>query len=350
MDGNAALASEFELPFTDRTPTEREYMCGGPDGDRPAGNERPARRRTDARDMPRGKRSRSCPEGFCDYPVANVTVVRPGYGEYLARGQRYKIYLDLEMPESDANQRIGMFTVKIDMITETGEVVRSSLRSGVLRYKSTMVRLISTLTYIPMLMFGSAEEKQIVSVLLFDRYEEDYERPATQASIVIRNKFIEVYTATLKIYADFTGLRYLLYNWPLCSALIGISTNFFFVALVALLSWQRLAPAKPRRRRRLSRRQSGSSARTEDENGRCDGYANYGSSCAFFLLISVSGESLEDEEQPDLVKETIEAQEAVVRRRRQRDLEELNETTSSSEFQWEPTEPSADTSRSTASS
>lgn len=45
---------------------------------------------------------------------------------------------------------------------------------GVLRYKSTMVRLISTLTYIPMLMFGSAEEKQIVSVLLFDRYEEDY--------------------------------------------------------------------------------------------------------------------------------------------------------------------------------
>ncbi|KAG0445128.1 hypothetical protein HPB47_019476 [Ixodes persulcatus] len=56
MDGNAALASEFELPFTDRTPTEREYVCGGPDGDHPAGNERPARRRTDARDMPRGKR------------------------------------------------------------------------------------------------------------------------------------------------------------------------------------------------------------------------------------------------------------------------------------------------------
>ncbi|KAG0411881.1 hypothetical protein HPB47_010991 [Ixodes persulcatus] len=48
MDGNAALASEFELPFTDRTPTEREYVCGGPDGDRPAGSERPARRRTDA--------------------------------------------------------------------------------------------------------------------------------------------------------------------------------------------------------------------------------------------------------------------------------------------------------------
>ncbi|CAN8000362.1 unnamed protein product, partial [Ixodes hexagonus] len=215
--------------------------------------------------------SRSCPEGFCDYPVANVTVVRPGYGEYLARGQRYKIYLDLEMPESDANQKIGMFTVKIDMITETGEVVRSSLRSGVLRYKSAIVRLLSTLTYIPMLMFGSAEEKQTVSVLLFDRYEEDYERPAIQASIVIRNKFIEVYTATLRIYADFTGLRYLLYNWPLSSALVGISTNFFFVALVALLSWNRLAPARPRRQRRPSRRPSVSSgSRTEDDSGQCD--------------------------------------------------------------------------------
>lgn len=43
-----------------------------------------------------------------------------------------------------------------------------------LRYKSALVRLFSTMTYIPMLMFGSAEEKQTVSVLLFDRYEEDY--------------------------------------------------------------------------------------------------------------------------------------------------------------------------------
>ncbi|KAM7293909.1 hypothetical protein ISCGN_023481 [Ixodes scapularis] len=29
MDDNAALASEFELPFSDPTPTEREYVCGG---------------------------------------------------------------------------------------------------------------------------------------------------------------------------------------------------------------------------------------------------------------------------------------------------------------------------------
>ncbi|KAM7305209.1 hypothetical protein ISCGN_015106 [Ixodes scapularis] len=49
MDGSAALASEFELPFSDPTPTEREYVCGGlrhhpteSNGDRPAGNERPA--------------------------------------------------------------------------------------------------------------------------------------------------------------------------------------------------------------------------------------------------------------------------------------------------------------------
>ncbi|KAG0424500.1 hypothetical protein HPB47_028287 [Ixodes persulcatus] len=64
MDGNAALVSEFELPFTDRTPTERENVCGGPDGDRPAGNGRPARRRTNAREMPRGKRQRSDRSGI----------------------------------------------------------------------------------------------------------------------------------------------------------------------------------------------------------------------------------------------------------------------------------------------
>ncbi|KAH8028726.1 hypothetical protein HPB51_018208 [Rhipicephalus microplus] len=242
--------------------------------------------------------SRACPAGFCDFLMANVTIVRPGQDDYLARGQRYKIYLDLEMPESEANQRIGMFTVVLDMISEDGEVLKSTHRSGVLRYKSMLVKLFSTLAYIPMLLFGSAEEKQTVSLQLFEKYVEDYSKPATQAGLVIRNSHIEVYTATLKIYADFTGLRaarlllrllsdaadrhswegkgshssfadgrYLLYNWPLLSAVVGISTNFFFVSLVALLSWNHLTPAKPKPRRRSSdARKKGAEKAKVDEN------------------------------------------------------------------------------------
>lgn len=246
--------------------------------------------------------SKACPEGFCDYPIANLAIVRPGQDDYLARGQRYKIYLELEMPESEANQRIGMFTVRLDMISEDGEVLRSTQRSGVLRYKSILVRLLSTLTYIPFLLFGSAEEKQTVSVLLFDRYEEDYAKPATQASIMVRNSHIEIYTATLKIYADFTGLRYLLYNWPLTSAVVGIATNFFFVTLVALLSWNHLAPAKPKPPRpERKKRPSDEKAKLEEAD-------------------TAEGDTASDlSSQPDLVKETVESHTA---RKRKKELDE----------------------------
>ncbi|XP_065309653.1 seipin [Dermacentor albipictus] len=246
--------------------------------------------------------STACPAGFCDFLMANVTIVRPGQDEYLARGQRYKIYLDLEMPESEANQRIGMFTVGLDMISEDGEVLKSTHRSGVLRYKSMLVKLFATLTYIPMLLFGSAEEKQTVSLLLFEKYVEDYAKPATQAGLVIRNSHIEVYTATLKVYADFTGLRYILYNWPLTSAVVGISTNFFFVSLVALLSWNHLTPAKPKPRRPLAERKkhpSSEKAQLEDaEETEDDTSSDISSS------------------QPDLVKETRDAK---VRKRKELD-------------------------------
>ncbi|KAL3217970.1 hypothetical protein MRX96_031885 [Rhipicephalus microplus] len=221
--------------------------------------------------------SRACPAGFCDFLMANVTIVRPGQDDYLARGQRYKIYLDLEMPESEANQRIGMFTVVLDMISEDGEVLKSTHRSGVLRYKSMLVKLFSTLAYIPMLLFGSAEEKQTVSLQLFEKYVEDYSKPATQAGLVIRNSHIEVYTATLKIYADFTGLRYLLYNWPLLSAV-----------------------PKPRRRSSDARKKGAEKAKVDENVDETEADSSSDASCG----------------QPDIVKETGDAK---IRKRRELD-------------------------------
>lgn len=41
----------------------------------------------------------------------------------------------------------------------------------------------------------------------------------------------------LKIYAKFTGLRYVLYHWPVFSAIFGISTNLVMLLFIALLSW-----------------------------------------------------------------------------------------------------------------
>lgn len=39
------------------------------------------------------------------------------------------------------------------------------------------------------------------------------------------------------INAHLTGLRYLMFHWPILSATVGICTNLFFIALVCTLSY-----------------------------------------------------------------------------------------------------------------
>uniref|UniRef100_T1JFM5 Seipin n=1 Tax=Strigamia maritima TaxID=126957 RepID=T1JFM5_STRMM len=64
-------------------------------------------------------------------------------------------------------------------------------------------------------------------------------RPSVEASLTIQNQKIEFYTATLRIFAHFSGIRYLMFHWPISSAFIGIGTNLFFLTIIGLLSWYR---------------------------------------------------------------------------------------------------------------
>ncbi|XP_067120507.1 seipin isoform X2 [Centruroides vittatus] len=185
-----------------------------------------------------------CSNGTCNFPVANVTLVKRGQDQLLSRGQSYIIVLDLEMPESETNQNIGMFMVKLDMLARNGEMVKTSCRAGVLHFKSHLHRIIRTLFFAPLLLSGTVEEKQLVSVSLFEHYEEDPTRPAFTSRIEIQSHSIEIYAATLRIHAEFTGLRYFMYYWPIFSAVLGIGTNFFFLAMISLFSWFRFLLSK----------------------------------------------------------------------------------------------------------
>lgn len=64
--------------------------------------------------------------------------------------------------------------------------------------------------------------------------------PVTDIYVEIQSRHIELYSAVLHIHAHFTGLRYLMFHWPVLSAIVGISSNLFFIVLVCLLSWLRL--------------------------------------------------------------------------------------------------------------
>ncbi|XP_069165603.1 seipin isoform X7 [Procambarus clarkii] len=182
---------------------------------------------------------RSCQEkpGICSNPCAIVAVTDPNRGSVLARGQKYRVVVDFEMPESPTNQRIGMFLINMSMKTHTGEVLRESSRSSMLRYKSPLLQTISTMTFSPLLLYGIQEEKQMVTVELFSQYEEDPVIPLSEVHVELQTRFVELYGAQLRIHAVFSGLRYLMYHYPLTAATMGIGICMMFLSAVVIFSW-----------------------------------------------------------------------------------------------------------------
>uniref|UniRef100_A0A8C2T1D0 Seipin n=1 Tax=Coturnix japonica TaxID=93934 RepID=A0A8C2T1D0_COTJA len=60
--------------------------------------------------------------------------------------------------------------------------------------------------------------------------------PTEAAMLEIRSRRIEIYSARLRLHARLSGIRYVLYHFPLTSAMLGIATNFTVMAAIVLLS------------------------------------------------------------------------------------------------------------------
>uniref|UniRef100_A0A8C1JCC0 Seipin n=1 Tax=Cyprinus carpio TaxID=7962 RepID=A0A8C1JCC0_CYPCA len=186
-----------------------------------------------------------CPSphhSVCSFPVANVSLLKNGKHQVTIfdlsnDGQPYQITLELEMPESPANQELGMFLVKMTPYSKAGQIVDVSARSAMLHYHSSLLQALGTVVFSPMLLTGASEQKQPVIVELYSEFKDDSYKPTVGAVIEIHSQHIQIYRAHLYIFAHFTGIRYLMYHFPLISALIGVMSNFAFLSLIIVLSF-----------------------------------------------------------------------------------------------------------------
>lgn len=174
---------------------------------------------------------------LCSFPVANVSLAKSGRDRVLMYGQPYRVTLELEMPESPVNQDLGMFLVTVSCYTRGGRIISTSSRSVMLHYRSQLLQILDTLVFSSLLLFGFAEQKQLLEVELYSAYRENSYVPTTGAVIEIHSKRIQMYGAYLRIHAHFTGLRYLLYNFPVTCAFVGVTSNFTFLSIIALFSY-----------------------------------------------------------------------------------------------------------------
>ncbi|XP_072407178.1 seipin isoform X2 [Chiloscyllium punctatum] len=174
---------------------------------------------------------------LCSYPVGNISLLRNGKEKVMTYGTSYRICLRLLMPESPINQNLGMFMVRMTCYTKEGNEISSVSRSAMLHYKSWLLQTLDTLVYAPLFVTGLVEQAQVVEVEMYSDYQEDSYTPTMGAVIEIQTRRIEIYKAQLQIHAHFTGIRYILYRFPVTSAIIGVATNFTFLCVLVLASY-----------------------------------------------------------------------------------------------------------------
>ncbi|XP_053305010.1 seipin isoform X2 [Spea bombifrons] len=210
--------------------------------------------------------SSSCdsPAGIlCSFPTANVSLLRNNRDRVLIHGQPYRISIELRLPESSVNRDVGMFMVSMSCYTRGGQQISYTARSAILHYKSPLLQTLETFTSLPFLLLGLSEQQQFLEVELYSEYREDSYVPTIGAVIQIQSVRIQIYEAELRVHAHFTGLRYLLYNFPIISALIGVSSNFVFMSVVLVLSY--LQWGRSSTRGLVEGQSTGSMERTEME-------------------------------------------------------------------------------------
>lgn len=136
-------------------------------------------------------------------------------------GQPYRIFVNIDMPESEQNIDLGMFMVCAEMRDKSTQLRSHSCRSAMLHYRSYLARTITTLIMSPLIVLGFKEETQHIPVELFSSYEDDQTHPVTDVFVEIQSKEIQFYSVTLHITAHLTGLRYIMFHWPMLSGSIG---------------------------------------------------------------------------------------------------------------------------------
>ncbi|KAM3866508.1 seipin-like, partial [Diretmus argenteus] len=162
---------------------------------------------------------------LCSYPVANISLLKNNKNQllsayrFVSSGPDWDCLRRLQSPPANTQRTTGL---------------------TMLRYRSGLLRTVGTLLFLPAFLTGVAEQKQQLDMELFAEYRDDPYAPSAGAIVQIMSNKAQIYSSQLYIHAHFTGIRYLMFNFPLITALVGVSTNFIFLSILLLLSYTRL--------------------------------------------------------------------------------------------------------------
>jgi seipin len=174
----------------------------------------------------------------CVYPTASFGLQHPRTGEDFFRvGQDYELVLQLEMPESQVNQDVGLFMAELSLNNQKMAAVTTVQRSTSLKYKSCLLKTLETLIFVPLYLTGHKTEVQTITVPM-GAFSPSPSNIVTRGIVTLKSRDVAAYSAKFISHAKFEGIRYWLFYYPITvSVLATLSIFAFFMVFFVLGSF-----------------------------------------------------------------------------------------------------------------
>lgn len=192
----------------------------------------------------------------------------------LVGAQDYDIKLELELPRTRANREVGNFMLDVSLLapekkksattasgglletvkdgltplspSDSAPVLARSRRPAILHYRSMLVEAAYRATNLPWYLLGVRHESEKLSVDVFERASFGARGSGQQVPAALRLEVqssgrMQIYSARAVFRARFRGLRWVMYNHRIASAVVFVGMFWSVEMVFAVLAWAVLA-------------------------------------------------------------------------------------------------------------
>ncbi|KAI4333516.1 hypothetical protein L6164_018310 [Bauhinia variegata] len=164
----------------------------------------------------------------------------PGSARVIPYRHNLQITVSMTVPESDYNRKLGVFQVKVELLSANGEVTASSSYPSMLKFKSKPIRYAETLLKSAPLIAGFGTESQVLSVTMND-FTEGLE-PTTCLKVTTEQRaeyehvggVPQTYDASLALESELPQLKKLIWEWKM-TIFVWISIMVFLTEFIVIM-------------------------------------------------------------------------------------------------------------------
>lgn len=154
---------------------------------------------------------------------------------------RTEITVSMTLPESEYNRNLGMFQIRVDFLSASGQMLASSRRPCMIRFRSEPIRLVQTFLKIAPLVTGYVSEIQTLNLKIKGFVDKDI-IPTACLKIMIEQRaefhpgagIPEIYDASLLLESKLPFFKRIIWNWRR-TLFVWISMSVFITELLLTL-------------------------------------------------------------------------------------------------------------------